>query len=224
MTVALSGQGADELLGGYRKHRAAAIAGAWRRVPRPVRRALLAAAAHGPGRLRRPVETLAAAGPAERLLAMSGALTVETRQQLVRGPLAELNGSAALRAISYRLGDFPDEPLPAALYLDGQLGLADDMLHYFDRASMAHSLEVRVPFLDHEVVELCASMPAGSESAQARDEARAPSRRARARARPDHRQAQDRLLQLRRGRLVPRADARRDQRLPARPDLRATQR
>ena len=62
VTVALSGQGADELLGGYRKHRAASIAGAWRRVPAPLRRALLAAGRHGPGRVRRPVETLAAAG------------------------------------------------------------------------------------------------------------------------------------------------------------------
>ncbi len=33
------------------------------------------------------------------------------------------------------------------------------MLHYFDRTSMAHSLEVRVPFLDHELVELCARIP-----------------------------------------------------------------
>jgi asparagine synthase (glutamine-hydrolysing) len=45
------------------------------------------------------------------------------------------------------------------LYLDGQLGLADDMLHYFDRASMAHSLEVRVPFVDHVLVEYCAHVP-----------------------------------------------------------------
>ena len=41
---------------------------------------------------------------------MSGALTGGLRQQLVRGPLAELDGNAALRAISYRLGDLPDAP------------------------------------------------------------------------------------------------------------------
>ena len=52
-----------------------------------------------------------------------------------------------------------DDPLPPTLYLDAQLGLVDDMLHYFDRASMAHSLEVRVPFLDHELVEFCATIP-----------------------------------------------------------------
>jgi asparagine synthase (glutamine-hydrolysing) len=65
-----------------------------------------------------------------------------------------------LRIARERLGRVGGDPLPAALYLDGQLGLVDDMLHYFDRASMAHSLEVRVPFLDHELVELAATVPA----------------------------------------------------------------
>ena len=67
---------------------------------------------------------------------------------------------AARRAIVRSLEGVPDDPLPAMLYLDGKLGLVDDMLHYFDRASMAHSLEVRVPFLDHQLVEFCATIPA----------------------------------------------------------------
>ena len=49
--------------------------------------------------------------------------------------------------------------LAGALYLSQQLGLVDDMLHYFDRVSMANSLEVRVPFLDHRVVEYCSGVP-----------------------------------------------------------------
>lgn len=160
VTVALSGQGADELFGGYRKHRAAAIAGRWRRVPWVLRRPAELAAGRGPGRIRRASRTLAAGDPATRLLAMSGNIDPALRQRLVRGPLAELDGLAARRAISARIDGVTDDPLPVTLYLDAQLGLVDDMLHYFDRASMAHSLEVRVPFLDHHLVEFAAGVPA----------------------------------------------------------------
>jgi asparagine synthase (glutamine-hydrolysing) len=160
VTVALSGQGADELLGGYRKHRAAAITAAWTRLPRPLRATGLAAMRRGPSRLARATRTLSAPDPAARLIAMSGNIGADLRRRLVRGPLAELNGDAALGILRARLGSLDDDPLPAALYLDAQFGLVDDMLHYFDRASMAHSLEVRVPFLDHHVVEFCATIPA----------------------------------------------------------------
>jgi asparagine synthase (glutamine-hydrolysing) len=159
VTVALSGQGADELVGGYRKHEAAAIAGAWRRVPSPLRKAGTALALRGPARLKRPAETLGAEDPATRLLAMSGQLDDGFKAQIVRGPLAELDGGAAHRAVRACMNGFPDDPLPATLYIDGQLALVDDMIHYFDRASMAHSLEVRVPFLDHHVVEYAATIP-----------------------------------------------------------------
>ena len=160
VTVALAGQGADELFGGYRKHRAAAIAGSWSRVPHALRRGADPLLRRAPSRVGRAARTLTAADPAERLLAASGRLGPELRQQLVRGPLAERDGLGALRIARERLGRVGGDPLPAALYLDGQLGLVDDMLHYFDRASMAHSLEVRVPFLDHELVELAATIPA----------------------------------------------------------------
>ena len=160
VTVALSGQGADELLGGYAKHQAASVAGMFRRLPRPLRQTVTTAAARGPSRVRRAARTLAAPGTVDRLLAMSGRLDPELRRSLFRGPLAVLDGSTARRAVQTRLGSVSDDPLPATLYVDAQLALVDDMLHYFDRASMAHSLEVRVPFLDHHVVEYCSTVPA----------------------------------------------------------------
>jgi asparagine synthase (glutamine-hydrolysing) len=156
VTVALSGQGADELLGGYRKHLAVALTGHVRHLPG---RRLLEQLP-SPGGLKRMLRTLAAPDAPARLLATSGHLDDRLRAELVRGPLAELDGEAAARAVQRVAADVPDDPLPAALYLDAQLGLVDDMLHYFDRTSMAHSLEVRVPFLDHRVVELCARFPA----------------------------------------------------------------
>jgi asparagine synthase (glutamine-hydrolysing) len=159
VTVALSGQGADELFGGYAKHQAAAVAGAWQRVPAPARRIGTRVALRGPRRIRRAARTLAAEGTVERLLAMSGRLDPALRRRLLRGALAELDGNAAHRAVAVRLDGVPDDPLPATLYVDAQLALVDDMLHYFDRASMAHSLEVRVPFLDHRLVEYCATIP-----------------------------------------------------------------
>jgi asparagine synthase (glutamine-hydrolysing) len=107
----------------------------------------------------RTAGALGAADPVDRLLAMSSRLDDGARMRLARGPLAALDGGAAQRAIASRLGATTGGPLAETLYLDAQLALVDDMLHYFDRTSMAHSLEVRVPFLDHEVVEFCATIP-----------------------------------------------------------------
>lgn len=159
VTVALSGQGADELLGGYRKHRAAAIARYWRRaLGAKLGGALARQAASLPGRAGRLARVLAANTPGERLLASSENLGGALRRRLLRGPLAGAGSERALAAAA-ALGPAPDDPLAAALFLDGQLGLVDDMLRYFDGASMAHSLEVRVPFLDHPLVEFCARIP-----------------------------------------------------------------
>jgi asparagine synthase (glutamine-hydrolysing) len=160
VTVALSGQGADELFGGYAKHQAAAAAAVFRRLPAPARALATRVGMRGPARARRIAETLAAPDPVERLLAMSGKLDDGLRRKLLRGPLAEIDGLAARKVLAAAAGDIDSDPLSSTLYMDGQLALVDDMLHYFDRASMAHSLEVRVPFLDHHFVEFAATVPA----------------------------------------------------------------
>jgi asparagine synthase (glutamine-hydrolysing) len=74
---------------------------------------------------------------------------------------AALPTGAARRAIETLSCRLPEGggALSTTLFLDAQLALVDDMLLYFDRMSMAHSLEVRVPYLDHKVVEFCATIP-----------------------------------------------------------------
>jgi len=160
VTVALSGQGADELLGGYLKHQAASLARIWDRLPGPVRGAggLFTPLMRGPAR--RAWRTLRASDPADRLVAMSGKLDPADRSALLRGPLEGADGLAARRAV-LPFADLPPatDALAATLHIDAQLALVDEMLHYFDRTSMAYSLEVRVPFLDHRVVEYCARIP-----------------------------------------------------------------
>src|SRR5262249_14605556 len=51
--------------------------------------------------------------------------------------------------------------LQEMLHLDAQTALVDNLLLYFDKMSMAASLEVRVPFMDHDVVAFCAALPDG---------------------------------------------------------------
>lgn len=159
VTVALSGQGADELLGGYRKHVAARGVDALAVLPRPARRLAGRIARRGSDTVRRAGATLGADGPVERLLAMSADMDGGRRAALLRGALAAADGAPARDAVASRLDGARGDVLSTTLFLDAQLALPDLMLHYFDRASMAHSLEVRVPFLDHELVELCATIP-----------------------------------------------------------------
>jgi len=159
VSVALSGQGADELLGGYKKHRAAALAERWKMLGALGRRSAAVAALVAPPALRRPARTLAATGPVERHLAMSGRLDAGTRERLLTHSLAGADDRIVADALAPYAEELDDAPLAASMYLDGRLALVDALLHYFDHTSMAHSLEVRVPFLDQRVVEFCATIP-----------------------------------------------------------------
>jgi asparagine synthase (glutamine-hydrolysing) len=159
VTVALAGQGADELFGGYTKHKVAASVRPVLGLPASVRRGI--AALPWPGtRVQRGLDAVAAEDPSRRLLAMSGRLVDGARAELYGdGALSCVAAANALQAIERVRGGLDGDPLAVMLYLDARLALVDDMLLYFDKTSMAHSLEVRVPFLDHRLVEWAATLP-----------------------------------------------------------------
>ena len=163
VTVALSGMGADELLGGYLKHGVAAAATLIRRLaPRALREALAGVSRRPTHRsaMARGVLALMTDDPVERLLAMSRVLQADERAALLapgfKAPLAEAEIAAVVRA---HLPPVALSPLGETLYIDTRLALVDNMHLYVDKTSMAASLEVRVPFMDHDVVSFCSRLP-----------------------------------------------------------------
>jgi asparagine synthase (glutamine-hydrolysing) len=161
VTVALSGQGADELLGGYRKHQIAAAAGFLSKsdlLRRSVGR--FAQSAGGTSTVARGLAAGGTADPADRLLAMSRVLPSARRGEVFTAEFMCRDGEQEIRApILSQPMPGGLSPLAETLYLDTRLALVDNLLLYFDKMSMAASLEVRVPFLDHDVVSFCAALP-----------------------------------------------------------------
>ena len=163
VTVALSGQGADELLGGYRKHEIASAAAMLQRaVPAPALR-LAASAARRPvqrSTFARGMLALTTDDPVERLLAMSRVLQPGEREELLHPDFRHPQAEAEIAGVvAQHLPPVAMSPLGETLHLDTRVALVDNMLLYFDKMSMAASLEVRVPFMDHDVVSFCSRLP-----------------------------------------------------------------
>jgi len=157
--VALTGQGADELFGGYPRHLRASVIGRLGRVPPALVKPGVWLIEHRGGRWGRFAAALRAQDASHRYLSLrTPYLGDGQRAGLVHAPLRSTS-ALARRAVASKATGTRGEPLGDALYLDGRLGLVDDMLLYFDRVSMAYSLEVRVPFLDYRLVELAARVP-----------------------------------------------------------------
>jgi len=163
--VILSGVGGDELFGGYRRYLGEHYAAQYRRLP---------------GWVRQGAAYLARQLPADRHSALFNKL------RLAKGFLASADSSADDRYASYlqlvgretvadlmlepRLADDPlaqafagagdSDELNRMFAVDAETQLPDDLLMLTDKMSMAVSLECRVPLLDHELVEMAASIPA----------------------------------------------------------------
>ena len=146
--VILSGEGADELFGGYPTYLGHKYAERWQRVPRPLRHAARWAvdrwpASTGKMTLEYMLKQFLAASERpwmERHLAWLGAMTIDD------GVIAEL---------ACKLDRFPrDDALNRVMWFDFLTYLPDDLLVKVDRATMLASVEARAPFLDREVMEL----------------------------------------------------------------------
>jgi len=160
-TVSLSGEGADELFGGYLTYQADSLARQARRFPRALRRLAANAARRLPVSDEKIGLEYMATRFVEGLLMdaarahiyWNGAFSDDDKREVVNSPLP--NG---LKGILDPLR-YLREDTGSYLWFDQKYYLADDILAKVDRMSMAHSLEVRPPFLDHRIVEFAATLP-----------------------------------------------------------------
>jgi len=163
VTVALSGEGADELFGGYITYQADRLARPFRWTPGPLLRLVRCAMDRClpvsdekislEYKLKRWLEG-SCLHPDEAHFFWNGAFSNQQRRQILRGA----NGNG-LRMLVDRLGIQNAGIVNRYLQVDQAYYLPDDILYKTDRMSMAHSLEVRPPFLDARIVDFAASLP-----------------------------------------------------------------
>ncbi len=169
VTVALNGDGGDESFGGYTRYVSNALAARLDRIPGPLRRGVAALGARVP-------EGGAIGSPRNRFRRLAGSLALDAPARYARY-MAFLDGAQreALYSSSFATElaghDIPD-PIGAAwaaasgrdavdrmLEVDVRTYLLDDLIAKVDIATMAHALEARSPLLDHELMQLGASIP-----------------------------------------------------------------
>ena len=160
VTVALAGDGGDESFGGYQRYQRIL---ARRPLPRFVRSGLGMlgeAIHHGLPRRARGRRYFRSLGMDNRHFFAVGTRELETREILTPEFLETVSGTSTFELVRpYMESGDASDPLAPYATLDVNSYLPDDILTKVDRMSMAHSLEVRAPFLDYRVAELAARLP-----------------------------------------------------------------
>ncbi|MCP3978852.1 MAG: asparagine synthase (glutamine-hydrolyzing) [bacterium] len=155
VTVVLTGEGADELLGGYRRYRYQSQYGWVGRVPGA---RLAVGAGVLPRRLAQAVDAAGRHDPTESHLAWAATIGRDAMRGLFRPDVVQALDRRAQAAFApyFETDGFELGP---RLRADQHEWLPHNLLAKVDRASMAFSLEARVPFLDHRIVEWAARLP-----------------------------------------------------------------
>lgn len=164
VTATLSGEGGDEIFGGYLTYRANQLA-------KPVRRLPAAAARFGLSALRAwPVSDDKISfeykakrflegclmSPARAHVYWNGTFSEEQKRSLLE-PNLPRTFDRLVNELTLRL--LAGDDLSAYIWFDQKYFLPDDILMKVDRMSMAHAVEARPPFLDHRIVEFAAALP-----------------------------------------------------------------
>jgi asparagine synthase (glutamine-hydrolysing) len=169
VTVALNGDGGDEIFGGYTRYVANLASARLSGMPLLMRRALAQIGRSippseridsWPSRIRRMAETLPL-DPAGRYFAYMSHLNGLRREELYTDSFRESLGASRAEEViedAWHTAS-ASELLDTMLDTDIRTYLPDDLLNKVDIASMSYSLEARSPLLDHELVEFAASMP-----------------------------------------------------------------
>ena len=158
VTVVLSGEGADEIFGGYAWYQTSPVMEKYRKIPFSIRR---------------PLSNLCKKLPDNRItsfIARGGEMVEETF--IGQAKVFEENDAFKVLKDAYKVGPSvqsitkpvfekvkDQDDLTKKQYLDLKLWLPGDILLKADKMSMAHSLELRVPFLDKEVMSMAAKLP-----------------------------------------------------------------
>jgi asparagine synthase (glutamine-hydrolysing) len=159
--VVLAGEGGDELFAGYPKYAADPLAGLVAALPQAVTRALVRRLPYSQRRAKTALEALSIRDEAERSATWFASFSREERENLFAPEfLAQVDPAHPAQVFRTYLEKQPERtPLKRMLYADLKVWLPDNLLLRGDLMTMAASIEERVPFLDHKVVEFAARLP-----------------------------------------------------------------
>jgi asparagine synthase (glutamine-hydrolysing) len=164
--VALTGQGADEPWAGYHRYIGASLSQVYSKLPLWLTRGLVAPVIDRTvkhERLRRGSRSLFEPDMLRRFTSIYELYTPAMRERLFQPWIRDQLGtdSQEARDALRRLQSDVDgmDALTQMTYIDTRANLTDDLLMVADKASMANSVEARVPFLDHRIVEFIETLP-----------------------------------------------------------------
>jgi len=162
--VALVGQGPDELFGGYRRHLGVRYGTLWARMPDSMRNGISSAITALPRNetLKRGVYSLAVPDRMRRYQCVLSILPGDQVDDLFHEGLLDPNSGDSILQCWASMTDLMSatDELGGLQFLEIRSTLPDELLMYADKLSMAHSLELRVPYVDKEIVEYVERLPA----------------------------------------------------------------